>query len=134
MDEQVSILENAVASGPDGIVIASISSDSTVPAVEEAVGKGIPVVTVQTDCSGSLRQCFVGTNNYNLGQDYGKQISEILQEKEVSEEDTIHVLVLMDEDRVDTSQNLILLGLRDMQTWVFWPVSADSSAWHVSVL
>ena len=46
VDEQVSILENAVASGPDGIVIASISSDSTVPAVEEAVGKGIPVVTV----------------------------------------------------------------------------------------
>ena len=46
VDEQVSILENAVSSGPDGIVIASISSDSTVPAVEEAVGKGIPVVTV----------------------------------------------------------------------------------------
>ena len=72
------------------------------------------------------------------------------------------MLVLMDEDRVDISQNLILLGLREnvkkllgddrvivdtelidnagsytlshMQTWVFWPVSADSSVWHVSVL
>lgn len=44
------------------------------------------------------------------------------------------MLVIMDEDRVDTSQNPILLGLRDMQTWVFWPVSVDSSAWHVSIL
>ncbi|MBE6834045.1 ABC transporter substrate-binding protein [Faecalispora sporosphaeroides] len=46
IDKQVTILENAIAAKPDGIVLASISSTSTVPAVEQAVNAGIPVVTV----------------------------------------------------------------------------------------
>lgn len=46
MDKQVTILENAIAAKPDGIVLASISSTSTVPAAEQAVQAGIPVVTV----------------------------------------------------------------------------------------
>lgn len=46
MDKQVTILENAISVKPDGIVLASISSTSTVPAVEQAVKAGIPVVTV----------------------------------------------------------------------------------------
>ncbi|HBC27517.1 MAG TPA: LacI family transcriptional regulator [Ruminococcaceae bacterium] len=46
MEKQVTILENTVAAKPDGIVLASISSTATVPAVEQAVKAGIPVVTV----------------------------------------------------------------------------------------
>ncbi|WP_195199610.1 substrate-binding domain-containing protein [Faecalispora jeddahensis] len=46
IDKQVTILENAIAAKPDGIVLASISSTSTVPAVEQANAAGIPVVTV----------------------------------------------------------------------------------------
>lgn len=46
IDKQVTILENAIAAKPDGIVLASISSTSTVPAVEQAVEAGIPIVTV----------------------------------------------------------------------------------------
>ncbi len=46
IDKQVTILENTIAARPAGIVIASISSTSTVPAVEQAVEAGIPVVTV----------------------------------------------------------------------------------------
>lgn len=107
------LVELAIQASVDGIILPGDEEEETIELLDQAVQAGIPVVTVQTDCSGSLRQCFVGTNNYNLGQDYGKQIAEIWKEKEVREGRTAHVLVLMDEDRVDTSQNLILLGLRE---------------------
>ncbi|MCL2828409.1 MAG: substrate-binding domain-containing protein [Oscillospiraceae bacterium] len=53
IDQQVTILENAIATGPDAIVIASTSSVATVPAIEQAMNMGIPVITldnrVETD-------------------------------------------------------------------------------------
>ena len=107
------LVELAIQASVDGMILPGDEEEETIELLDRAVEAGIPVVTVQTDCSGSLRQCFVGTNNYNLGQDYGKQIAEIWKKKETGNEEPVHVLVLMDEDRVDTSQNLILLGLRE---------------------
>ena len=78
------LIELAIQASVDGIILPGDEEEETLDLLDEAGKAGIPVVTVQTDCSDSLRQCFVGTNNYNLGQDYGKQIAEILQEKEVS--------------------------------------------------
>ena len=53
IDMQVTILENAIATNPDAIVIASTSSVATVPAIEQAMNMGIPVITldnrVETD-------------------------------------------------------------------------------------
>ncbi len=107
------LVELAIQASVDGIILPGDEEGETIELLDQAVQADIPVVTVQTDCSGSLRQCFVGTNNYNLGQDYGKQIADIWKEKETGKEGAVHVLVLMDEDRVDTSQNVILLGLRE---------------------
>ncbi len=64
MAEQVTILENAVLSEPDGIVIASISSESTVPAVEEAVAAGIPVVTVDNKLQTDAYTQHLATDHY----------------------------------------------------------------------
>ena len=44
--EQVAILEEVVGMKPDAIVIASTSNDLTVPAIEQAMVQGIPVVTL----------------------------------------------------------------------------------------
>ena len=63
--EQVTILENAITAGPDGIVIASISSDATVPAVEDAVGRGIPVVTVDNRLNTDAYSQHLATNHYD---------------------------------------------------------------------
>lgn len=46
IEEQVTILEDVIASGYDAIVIASTSSDATVPAIERAVSAGTPVITI----------------------------------------------------------------------------------------
>lgn len=63
IDQQVSILENAIATEPDGIVIASTSSDATVPAIEEAMGKGIPVVTIDNKLNTDMYTSFLATDH-----------------------------------------------------------------------
>lgn len=64
LDEQVTILENAVAAEPDGIVIASISSEATVPAVEDAAAAGIPVVTVDNKLATDVYTQHLATDHY----------------------------------------------------------------------
>lgn len=64
IDEQVTILENAISAKPDGIVIASISSEATVPAVEEAVAAGIPVVTVDNKLATDVYTQHLATDHY----------------------------------------------------------------------
>jgi ribose transport system substrate-binding protein len=63
IDQQVSILENAIAAEPDGIVIASTSSDATVPAIEEAIGKGMPVVTIDNKLNTDIYTSFLATDH-----------------------------------------------------------------------
>jgi ABC-type sugar transport system substrate-binding protein len=46
IDKQVAILEDVISRKPDAIVIASTSSDATVPALENAIDQGIVVVTI----------------------------------------------------------------------------------------
>lgn len=122
------LIELAVQASVDGIIVPGDEDEDTVALLDKAVEKGIPVVTVLRDSTGSLRQCFVGNNSYNLGQEYGKQILELLTD---GDDETVYqaelkedeitlrrgvsgkVLVLIDESRMDTSQNLILLGIRE---------------------
>jgi len=63
IDQQVSILENVISRHPDGIVLASTSSDATVPAIEKAVGEGIPVVTIDNKVKTDKVASFLATNN-----------------------------------------------------------------------
>lgn len=65
IDQQVSILENAIAAEPDGIVIASTSADATVPAVEQAMGSGIPVVTIDNKLNTEQYTSFLATDHYD---------------------------------------------------------------------
>lgn len=102
------LLKLAIQASVDGIIVPGDEDEKTVALLDEAVDGGIPIVTVLRDSTGSRRQCFVGTNSYNLGQEYGRQILELLGEK-----DSAKILVLVDESRMDTSQNLILLGIRE---------------------
>jgi ribose transport system substrate-binding protein len=106
------LLQIAVQASVDGIIVTGDENEETVALIDEAVDQGIPVVTALRDSSGSRRQCFVGSNSYSIGQEYGRQIQKLLSDMRENT-DTTHVLVLMDENRADTSQNLILLGIRE---------------------
>ena len=110
------LLRLAMQASVDGIIVPGDEEEETIALLQEVVEQGIPVVNVLQDSTGSIRQCFVGNNSYNLGQDYGRQILELLAEKEddnPQEGEPADVLVLVDETRMDTSQNLILLGIRE---------------------
>lgn len=63
IDKQVSILENVVIKQPDGIVIASSSSDATVPAVEDAMSQNIPVITVDNQLNTDDYTAFLATDH-----------------------------------------------------------------------
>jgi ribose transport system substrate-binding protein len=67
IDQQVSILEDVVNSKPDAIVIASTSSDATVPAIERAVKLGIPVITIDNKVHTDAVASHLATNNVKGG-------------------------------------------------------------------
>lgn len=62
IDEQVAILEDVISRGPDAIIIASTSSDATVPQIEDAVAKGIPVITIDNKINTDQYTSFIATN------------------------------------------------------------------------
>lgn len=117
--ERNELLRLAMQASVDGIIVPGDEEEETIALLQEVVEQGIPVVNVLQDSTGSIRQCFVGNNSYNLGQDYGRQILELLAEEKDTEEgdaavkEPVRVLVLVDENRMDTSQNLVLLGIRE---------------------
>ncbi|AOT69593.1 ABC transporter substrate-binding protein [Geosporobacter ferrireducens] len=63
IDKQVSILENVIATQPDAVVIASSSSDATVPAVENAVANGIPVITIDNKLNTDKYTSYLATDH-----------------------------------------------------------------------
>ena len=101
------LLDMAIRASVDGIIVEGDEEEETVSLIDSAVEQGIPVVTVLNDCIESRRQCFVGSNSYNIGPEYGRQILQMLPEGEGT------VMVLTDESRTDSSQNLILLAIRE---------------------
>ena len=101
------LLEIAVASGVDGIILEGDGSDETLDLIESAERVGIPVVTVLSDCSGSARKSFVGVDSYDLGREYGRQIIR------VANSNTREALILMNAAAEDTWQNTIYNGIRE---------------------
>ncbi len=101
------LLEIAIASGVDGIILEADESPQITECLKEAETKGIPVVTVLGDNSQGLRKSFVGVSNYNFGREYGRQVLSIADEK------VEDVLVLMSADTEDSSQNIIFSGIQE---------------------
>ncbi len=101
------LMEMAIRALVDGIIVTGDEEEETVELINRAVEAGIPVVTVLQDCSGSLRQCYVGNSSYEVGQEYGEQILKLYTD------DTRHISVLVDENSMDVSPNLLLLGIRE---------------------
>lgn len=102
------LMRIAVHAKVDGIIFEADENESTVELIEQAENASIPVITVGSDCTGSTRQGFVGISNYTLGQEYGRQMLAI------EEEDVQKVLVLMNTNTANSSQNIIYSGLCEM--------------------
>ncbi|HOO27330.1 MAG TPA: substrate-binding domain-containing protein [Lachnospiraceae bacterium] len=127
------LMEIAIDSHVDGIILEADESDETAALINKADAEGIPVVTIMRDAMGTTRKSFVGISNYNLGSEYGKLIvnaSKELQERSApegndtdqgqtllpdpeAEADPVQVLILIDKNSTDTSQNIIYTAIQE---------------------
>jgi ribose transport system substrate-binding protein len=71
-------LQKAVAAKPSGILISVADAAVLQPEIDAAVSAGIPVITMDSDASGSHRLYFIGTNNLEAGRLGGRRLIEKL--------------------------------------------------------
>jgi len=66
---------------PAGILVSAADPELMKDAIDQAVGAGIPVVTIDSDSPKSKRLTFIGTNNYVAGQMSGDLLAKELNGK-----------------------------------------------------
>ncbi|WP_425589748.1 sugar-binding protein [Fictibacillus fluitans] len=67
-EEQLTFIDKAIASKVDGIMTQGVASDTFSYLVNKSIQKGIPLITVDTDAPDSVRQAYVGSDNYLAGK------------------------------------------------------------------
>jgi ribose transport system substrate-binding protein len=76
---QIQLVQTAVASGVDGIVLAPLDAKALVKPVEDAVARGIPVVIIDSGLESKSIVSYVATNNYNGGVLAARRLGELLK-------------------------------------------------------
>jgi ribose transport system substrate-binding protein len=77
MEEQIKLLEKAIASRVDGIIVQSLNDSAFTPIIDKAISRNIPVITIDTDAPTSQRLSYVGTDNFAAGQLLGKAVVDM---------------------------------------------------------
>nr|WP_106780769.1 sugar ABC transporter substrate-binding protein [Lysinibacillus timonensis] len=77
--QQVNMLEDQLSQNPDAIVVSPTQPDTVIPVLEEAASQGKPVLLIDTDADFEGKTTFIGTENYDAGQEAGKEIASKLQ-------------------------------------------------------
>ena len=118
------LMRIAIDSGVDGIIIDADESEEMTGLLVEASRANIPVVTLLDDNTQATRCSFVGIGGYDVGREYGLQVSDIIKAlrreyfmtaEDAKEEDiaTIDVAVLVNSFEPSTGQNIIISGIRE---------------------
>lgn len=76
--EQIALVRTAAQTGVDGIVLAPLDSEALVPAVEEAIARGIPVVIFDSKLKSEKPVSYVATDNYRGGVLAAERLAEVL--------------------------------------------------------
>lgn len=103
------LMKIAINSKVDGIIVEADESAVMEEQLRQAHEAGIPVVTALYDNPEGLRQSYVGVSSYNLGVEYGQQICNMIKRKP---EGNYSVLVLLDKEKTDNSQNILISAIR----------------------
>lgn len=107
------LMEIAIASGVDGIIVAADESEEMTFAINSALEKEIPVITIFSDNTNSERTSFVGVSNYNLGNEYGNLILKLAREKTFTK-DSINAVILMDANSETSGQNVLYAAIKEI--------------------
>lgn len=102
------LMEIAISSEVDGILVEADESQEMADLIDRAVEAEIPVITLYSDCTRSSRLSFVGAGSYNLGIEYGRQVLEIINPFEKS-----NAMILVSANAQDTGQNILCSGIQE---------------------
>ncbi len=79
--QQIQLVQNAIAAGVDGIVLAPLDSRALVDPVETAVAKKIPVVIFDSALETKQMISYIATDNYHGGVLAAQRLGELLKGK-----------------------------------------------------
>lgn len=77
---QVKSIENFIAQGVDGLIV-NVVGEGVTPIINEAINKGIPVMTMAIDAANSKRIAYFGSDQSKYGSDHAEYIAKMLGEK-----------------------------------------------------
>jgi len=77
-EQQIKVVENFVARGVDGIVLAPLDDKALVSVVNDATRRNIPVVIIDSDLKSDRYVSFVATDNYKGGVLGARRLGEVL--------------------------------------------------------
>ncbi len=78
VDLQINMVENAIQTKPDGLLLAPLDAEALVPYIKKAVDAGIPVVLFDAGANTDIYSSLVATNNMNAGAIAAKHMIEEL--------------------------------------------------------
>ena len=67
LDVQINMVENAITTKADGLLLAALDSEALIPYVKKAVDNGMVVATFDSGVKSDIPVSFVATNNLNAG-------------------------------------------------------------------
>ncbi len=76
---QIQLVQNAVAAGVDGIVLAPLDARALVKPVEAAIAKGIAVVIIDSGLESKKIVSYIATDNYNGGVLAARRLGDLLR-------------------------------------------------------
>ena len=79
--KQVAILNTAILTHPDAIVVAPISPDSLVPGIEKAMDEGIKVIIIDSSANTENYISFLASNNYEGGKIAADTFASFMKQK-----------------------------------------------------
>lgn len=79
--QQARVLEQIIASNPDGIVTTVMNPDALTQIIDKAIDAGMPLVVFDSDAPDSKRPVFIGGDNYQFGVRAGKMMAQLCNEE-----------------------------------------------------
>lgn len=115
----VDLMDMSIAAKVDGILLECTDEENLDEKVNEASGKGIPVVTMLSDAPATERKSFVGINPYQLGQAYGYKLEEMVRELDIPSgmedaEPPCRITVLLNDSSIDSNQFQVYNQINNM--------------------
>lgn len=78
LEQQIRMMETMIKQKVDAIAIAPIDAEALAPTMNKAISSGIPVICFESDCPGTKRSTYIGSDNKQAGIELGRVIIEKL--------------------------------------------------------